>query len=312
MESLEFKKYFYVINYPEYEEDLCQMEMKYLFKKEDNVREFLSEIYISPSRSLFIKHCIKVIYIEDTLDDVINNIKKDNLSFEGFKVNFIRLSKNEVNYKERLESMRKIGMAISGIPNISNPKIVLGLIKINEKWIFGIYEKDDCKWLNHDKKPFSYSNALSIRMARAIVNIAVGQETDKKIIDPCCGVGTVVIEGKSMGLDIIGYEINPKIACNAKENMKVLGYDVSIIKGDMHDIKEKFDIAIVDMPYGLFTKTTKDEQKEILKTTRNISRKAIIITFENMDEMIKDSGFEIIDKSTILKNNFKRYINICK
>lgn len=312
MKSLEFKKYFYVINYPEYEEDLCQMEMKYLFKKEDRIREFLSEIYISPSRSPFIKHCIKVIYIEDTLDDVINNIKKDNLSFEDFKVNFIRLSKNEANYKERLESMRKIGMDINGIPNISNPKIVLGLIKINGKWIFGIYEKDDCKWLNHDKKPFSYSNALSIRMARSIVNIAVGQETDKKIIDPCCGIGTVVIEGKSMGLDIIGYEINPQIACNAKENMKVLGYDVSIIKGDMHDIKEKFDIAIVDMPYGLFTKTTKDEQKEIIKTTRKISRKAIIITFENMDEMIKGSGFEIIDKSTILKNNFKRYINICK
>lgn len=311
MNSIEFKKYFYVINYPEYEEDLCLMEMKYLFNKKDNVKEFFSEIYISPSRSPFIKHCIKIIYIEDKLDYIINNIKKDNLSFEDFKVNFIRLSKNEANYKERLEAMRKIGMNINGIPNMSNPKIVLGLIKINEKWIFGIYEKDDCKWLNHDKKPFSYSNALSIRMARAIVNIAVGQETYKKIIDPCCGIGTVVIEGKSMGLDIIGYEINPQIAFNAKENMKALGYDICIIKGDMHDIKENFDIAIVDMPYGLFTKTTKEEQKEIIKTTRKISRKAIIITFENMDEMIKDSGFKIIDKSTILRKNFKRYINIC-
>lgn len=311
MNSIEFKNYFYVINYPEYEEDLCQMEMKYLFNKKDNVKEFFSEIYISPSRSPFIKHCIKIIYIEDKLDYIINNIKKDNLSFEDFKVNFIRLSKNEANYKERLEAMRKIGMNINGIPNMSNPKIVLGLIKINEKWIFGIYEKDDCKWLNHDKKPFSYSNALSIRMARAIVNIAVGQEIYKKIIDPCCGIGTVVIEGKSMGLDIIGYEINPQIACNAKENMKALGYDICIIKGDMHDIKENFDIAIVDMPYGLFTKTTKEEQKEIIKTTRKISRKAIIITFENMDEMIKDSGFKIIDKSTILRKNFKRYINIC-
>lgn len=312
MNNIEFKRYFYVINYPEYEEGLCRMEMKYLFGKEDASKEFFSKVYISPSRSPFIKHCIKIIYIEDTLEEIVKKIKEDNMSFEDFKVNFIRLDKNEASYKERLESMRKIGMSIEGIPNIHNPKIILGLIKIYGKWIFGIYEKDDCKWHNHDKKPFSYSNALSTRMARAIVNIAVGQETDKKIIDPCCGVGTVVIEGKSMGLDIIGYEINPQIACNAKENMKALGYNVAIIKGNMHDIKEHFDIAIVDMPYGLFSKTTKEEQKEIIKTTRKISKKAVIITFENMDKMIKDSGFEIIDKSIILKNNFKRYINICK
>ncbi|MDQ0150375.1 TRM11 family SAM-dependent methyltransferase [Eubacterium multiforme] len=308
----ENKKYFYAINYQKGDESLCNMEMKYLFGKAIKDREFFSSLYINPSRSPFIKECIKVIYIEESLNNIIENIIKDKLALEGFKVCYIKSLENDnISYKERLNSMREIGLVIKGIPDMHNPKVNLAIMKLKDKWIFGIYEKNELLFLKHNKKPFSYSNALSTKVARALVNIAVGENINKKVIDPCCGVGTVVIEGISMGVNIIGYEINKQIAFNAKRNMEALGYEVNIVKGDMHNIKDQYDVAILDMPYGLFTKTTPELQRKIIETTRRISKKAIIITFENMDDMIEGEGFNIIDKGIICKNNFKRYINVC-
>ena len=114
-----------------------------------------------------------------------------------------------------------------------------------------------------------------------------------------------------MGVDITGYEINPQIACNAKENLKALNYDIKIVKGDMNNINNKYDVAIIDLPYGLFTKTTREEQINIIKKSRDISKEAVIISSENMDKIIENQGFKIIDRGYVTKNNFKRYITVC-
>lgn len=305
------KECLYILNYPEGEEELCKLEMRRIFNVNIKNKYLFSECIINPSRSPFIKECIEIIYKKDSLEELIDCIVKDSLEFPEFKVNFIRLKKNEASYSERLSAMKEIGLSVKGNVDIHNAKTILGVIKIEGKWVFGIYRKNDCIWHNHDKKPHSYSNALSIRVARALVNIAVGKNINKKVIDPCSGVGTVVIEGLSMGVDITGYEINPQIARNAKENLKALNYDIKIVKGDMNNIDNKYDVSIIDLPYGLFTKTTRGEQINIIKKSRDISKEAVIISSENMDEVIENEGFKIIDRGYVTKNNFKRYITVC-
>ena len=37
----------------------------------------------------------------------------------------------------------------------------------------------------------------------------------------------------------------------------------------------------------------------------------VIVTFEDMEEHIINSGFTIVDKCIVPKGNFKRYILIC-
>lgn len=305
--------YFYTINYPVYEEELCKMEMKYLFSIIPNDKYFLTNRDIRPSRSPFIKDRIKIIYNEESLEDIIENIVKEKLSYEDFKISFIKLEDTDIDYKYRLNSIRELGLVITGEAKMHNPKVNLALTKLNGRWIFGEYERNDYEWHIHDKKPNSYSNSLGIRVARALVNLAVGEDLNQKLIDPGCGVGTVVIEGLSMGINAKGYEIRESIAEKARRNLEFFGYDKENIKyGDMHDIKEHYDVAIIDLPYGLFTPVTLVEQKEIMKTARRIADKLIIVTFENMREDIRETGFEIVDSCVVSKGNFKRYIDICK
>lgn len=306
------KPYFYMINYSRDEKNLCKMEMKCLFNKIPKTKYFFSYHYVKPSRSPFIKQCISIIYTGNTLEDILRQITDDKLSYEKFKVSYINYEEENLHHDERRKIEYSIGMKIKGEAEMRYPEILLGITRLHGKWIFGEYELNELSSNFHNKKPYSYSNALGVRVARSLVNIAVSNNLKYNVIDPCCGIGTVVIEALSQGINIKGYEINPMIAANAKKNLQYFEYENVITTGDMHDIKDKFDVSIVDIPYGLFSPTTLKEQVDIIKTARRISDKMVIITFEDMDAHILQCGFHIIDRCDVSKGKFKRYITICK
>ena len=306
------KEYLYIINYQNYEKSLCDMEMKYIFGHIPNEKYIFTELNIEASRSAFIKHKISIIYSSDNIKSIVDYIEYKKLAYNDFKVNYIKSDHGDIDYNKRLDAMKNIGFVIKGYPDIHNPKINLAITKIKNRYIFGEYEKNELSWQRFDKMPHSYSNGLSLKMARAIINIAVEHNLDSKVVDPCCGIGTVVLEGLDLGIDIIGLEISKQIAHNARNNIEFFGYDRDIIQcGDMHNIKEKYDIAIVDIPYGIFSPITYEEQLEIIKTSRKIADKVILISFEDMDKELIDEEFKVIDKGTIVKNRFTRYITIC-
>ena len=306
-------EYLYIINYQDYEKSLCDIEMKYIFGEVPPEKYIYSKLNIKPSRSAFIKHKIGIIYSSDNYKRIVDYIKDNSIAYNDFKVNYIKSDYNDIEYGERIQILRDIGQVIDGFPDIHNPKVNLAITKINNTFVFGEYEKNDLSWQRFNNMPHSYSNGLSLKMARAIINIAIENDLSKRLIDPCCGIGTVVLEGLDLGLDIRGIEISKQIAHNARNNIEFFGYDRdSIICDDMHNLKEKFDIAIVDIPYGLYSPITYEEQVKIIKTSRRISDKVILISFEDMDKELIEEGFKVLDKGTIVKNKFTRYITICK
>lgn len=304
--------FIYFINYQDNERELCKMEMRCLFNREINEKYFFSDIDINASKSPFIKSKIKIIYSDEFLDRMVRKIKEDNLSYDDFKVSYVKSEQGDVQYEDRLEATRKIGFVVNGYPDMHKPRNPLAVTKINGLWIFGEYERNDFKWQKHNDKPYSYSNALGLRMARALVNIAMKDNEEGTLIDPCCGVGTVVIEALDLCIKVKGCEISKQIAYNARENVEFLGYlRDTIVCYDMHKIKDKYDSAIIDIPYGLFSPVTLEEQKAIIHTARNICEKMVIVTFEDMEKFIVEAGFSVIDKCVVPKGNFKRHILVC-
>ena len=95
-------------------------------------------------------------------------------------------------------------------------------MNVNDKWIFGDYVKSEAVWYRHQKKPHGYSTALNTRVARAVVNIAIPNPSNIKAIDPCCGIGTVLVEARSMGINIVGSDRNHLILPGARETSNIL------------------------------------------------------------------------------------------
>lgn len=305
------KQYLYTTNYSRDEESLCKMEIKYLFNKNLDEKHLFTNIYVDPSRSPFIKKCISIIYTGETLQQIIDQIVLNKLTSKNYKVAYINATDEIMGFHEGRSIEFEIGFKILGEAKMKNPETTFGITRVDNNWVFGECESNTSEWLLHNKKPFSYSNALKVNVSRALVNIAVGNNLECSVVDPCCGIGTILIEAISMQIDIKGYEINPFIGKNAKTNLRYFGYEDVITIGDMNDIEKKFNVAIVDLPYGIFTQITTGEQLAIMNSTRRIADKMVIITFEDMAQQITSVGFQIDNRCTVSKGTFKRHIFIC-
>jgi tRNA G10 N-methylase Trm11 len=120
------------------------------------------------------------------------------------------------------------------------------------------------------------------------------------------------MEGLSMGLDIRGFDINPKIVENARENLKFFSYPDAISEGNIHEAAEHYDTTIIDIPYGLLSITTKEIQRSIIKSARRIADRMVLVSLVEMNDDISDAGFEITDRCCVYKGDFKRFITVCR
>jgi tRNA G10 N-methylase Trm11 len=128
------------------------------------------------------------------------------------------------------------------------------------------------------------------------VNIAVPDPAGISIIDPCCGIGTVLVEALSMGIAINGADRNPLAVKGSRENIVHFNYHGEVVVQDIAKQEGHYDVAIVDMPYNLYSNATAEEQYTIIKHARRIADRVVILTIKDMDDMILRAGFTIIDR----------------
>ena len=307
--------YLYTYAYPDDERSLCALEMRSFFGKETRLSVLESEVKIDPSRSPFIRERLEVIYEGVDLQDIIKQVEGLELEGETFKVIYVKNGdhsrSNKEGFKTRRMIERDIGLEIKGEADFKNPDRVFGIINLHERWVFGEYEKNEAVWLHHQKKPHSYSTALSTRVARAVVNIAVPNPNGIKAIDPCCGIGTVLVEARSMGIDIVGSDRNHLILPGTRENIVHFGLTCEVNLLDIRNVTGFYDVAIIDLPYNLCSVITPEEQLEMLQSARRFAEKLVVVTVESIDDVILNAGFVIQDRAVAKKKLFAREVIVC-
>ncbi|TAA73084.1 TRM11 family SAM-dependent methyltransferase [Planococcus salinarum] len=309
-------EFIYTFAYTEDEKELCHLEMRAFFGKDTDEKILKTARGIDPSRSPFIKERIEVLLEGAELADILEQTAEINMEAATFKVIFLKInglaSADKVDFGGKREIERQIGAAITGEADVHTPDITFGLIPFGGRWYFGKYQQSEPVWFRHQQKPREYSTALSSRVARAVANIAVPDPAGVKAIDPCCGIGTVLVEALSMGIDIVGRDINPLVVDGSRENIAHFGLTGEVDLGPIADINQQYDVAIIDMPYNLYTHVTPDEQLAILKYAQPITDKLLVVTIETIDHMIEEAGFTITDRCIAKKSLFLREILVCE
>lgn len=308
--------FMYTYAYHQDEKDLCQLEMRAFFGTDTGGKVIKSNRAIAPGRSPFIKERIELLFEGVEFADIVKQAGKLDMEDSTFKVIFPKINgldaAEQVDFEEKRDMERQIGFVIKGKADVHNPDIIFGLIPFDGRWHFGIYQLSESVWFKHQQKPREYSTALSTKTARAIANIAVPEPKGVKAIDPCCGIGTVLVEALSMGIDIVGRDINPLVVDGSRENIAHFGLSGSVDLGAIADITEQYDVAIIDMPYNLYTHATPDEQQEILKHALPVTEKLLVVTIDPIDHMIENAGFTITDRCIAKKSLFLREILVCE
>ncbi|MCC5800966.1 RsmD family RNA methyltransferase [Rossellomorea vietnamensis] len=308
---IETKNYLYTYSWEPNEESLCALEKRTLFGESSESGILESTVKIDPSRSPFIRERLEVICEAAGFEGLLKDIQGLD-AVDGFKVVFVQNPDvDRVGFKKLRKIEKEVGLHLKGEAELVNPDIWYGVIKTNERWVFGFYKKNEAVWLHHVKKPHSYSTALSTRVARAVVNIAAPETDGVKMIDPCCGIGTVLVEALSMGIDIVGSDRNPLILDGVRENIAHFGFDGNVSLRDINDVTGSYDVAVIDLPYNLCSVITDDEQLEMLKSARRFAGKVVIVTLEDVDRNVEKAGFDIVDRCEVSKGRFVRQILVC-
>lgn len=142
------------------------------------------------------------------------------------------------------------------------------------------------------------SIATSITPVNAALMTSLSKEymtEDAQILDPFCGVGTMLIErhkliqaGTMYGLDIYSSAID-----KAKENMKQAHTHINLINRDFFDFKHEylFDEIITNMPRVLGHKEEQDilklYQMFFLKAPEHLNQGGVMILYSHNKEYIK-------------------------
>lgn len=311
---MKLNQYIYNVNYQVYEEDLCALEIRSLFNYNLDGKVFFSSKQVDPSISPFLKNRLEIIYKTSSFSDIIELIIKDKITSHDFIVKYLELFSGDPYVKKRKEICKEIGLRIQGFPSFSSPKTTFGITFYKGSWYFGILVANNPKWKEHNTKPYSYSSSLGINIAKVLLNIAGNGDFSKRLIDPCCGVGTVLLEGFFAGYDIRGWEIKSKVAENARGNLLHFNYPPKVTTGDIQDIEESFDVSIVDLPYGNFSHTTVDNQVKIIRNAKRISKKLVLVSSNDITNQILEEKLKITDYCEVSKNengSFVRYIWVC-
>ncbi len=142
----------------------------------------------------------------------------------------------------------------------------------------------------------------SIRFSRILVNLS---GVDKgKLLDPFCGIGTVLQEGLMLGFDVFGSELEKERVKNCKENLKwtikefkPASTSFEVHQSDARNIHEIFprdffDTIVTEPELGPFLKTipSYSEAQSIIKTLTDLYSS----TFYAVDKILKPKGSLLI------------------
>lgn len=303
-------RYVYTFAYHEDEASLCALEQRVWFGADAASAWIESDLGLDPSRSPFMKQRLDVRLVGETVEEIAERVSGIDLNGDTFKVVYVPAD-GSATYDERRALERQVGARLRGKAEMRMPKRMFGLAKLPNRWVFGELLENKAVWLRHKNKPRPYSTALSTRVARAIVNIAVPHPEGVRAVDPCCGIGTVLIEAMSMGIDIEGFDVNPLAVRGARENLRHFGYPDVVKLRDMREAEGGYDTAILDLPYNLCSKLSEEEQLNLLRSARRMAQRAVVIAIEPIEPSIRLAGFTITDGCIVKKGSFTRYVTVC-
>lgn len=154
-----------------------------------------------------------------------------------------------------------------------------------------------------------------MNVAKALINIATKANKEVTMLDACCGVGTIMLEACFAGFNIEGSDINWRVCRQSRENLSHFGYEANVYKSDIKDISQRYDAAIIDLPYNLFSCADDDHVSHIIESTAEVSDRLVIVSTSDISPFINKTGFSITDHCEVSKRGkatFTRRVWLCE
>jgi tRNA (guanine10-N2)-dimethyltransferase len=132
-------------------------------------------------------------------------------------------------------------------------------------------------------RPFFQPGSMDPMLARALANVA-GARPDATILDPMCGTGGILVEAGLVGTDVLGVDVQPKMARGTARNLEdALDGGWAVARGDARALPVAdgaVDAVIFDAPYGRQSKIEGDLHdlvSEALQEARRVTARCVVV-----------------------------------
>lgn len=270
----------------------------------------ISEVKADISNAAYVKVGAEILAEAPDLGGLEAEVASKGIEAEGFSIRVERLTD-----KLRLRSTEiaaRLANAIKGRPNLSDPKVKLLAVLTDDRAYLGrIFSEYTKGWLRLSNKPYTTSSSLPHRLARAMINLS-GVRPPARLVDPCCGAGTILLEGADMGYKVTGYDINYKMCQASRKNLSYFGFEGEVIQADARFIKGEFDLLITDPPYGRNMAADERLYDELISNFVNLSPVAVIVTAWDIRDLLFKHGYRSAELLPASKSWFTRYIHVAR
>ncbi len=300
--------YAYILAVPQFHKELAYAEFETFTGSAAAGRLSFAPAAFDISRAAFISTCIHVQAEGGDLDELCANVRAKRLAWSGFRIEDFCPSE-DLKFSS-LAPVIAVANAITGRPNLSAPAIRLGLIATSGYWAVGpIVSEYSSDWPAHEKRPHFFSGSLPTRFARAMVNLVASP--GDTLIDPCCGVGVVLIEALAVGVDAVGCDFNPKVAGQAAENLRTLGLPQRVFAADARHLSGGYDAAVLDLPYGRNVSATEGLYGQLLRAIGKTASRILVIAGRDLSvELSEDIGLRVVRHIEVPKTTLVRHVHV--
>jgi tRNA G10 N-methylase Trm11 len=259
------------------------------------------------SHSAYLRHCVAVEAQGADLVELVADCHRAGLAYEGFHLEVFRPPPRQVVNGQ--EVTREVANAITGRPDLSHPRVTLAVVVSDQGWCCGrLVSVGRNRWLQGMERPHHFSSALPQRMARALANLVAGP--GQALIDPCCGIGTVVMEAADAGVIAFGSDHNGRMLHFLAVNLEHFGLPRRLFRADARQLTGHFDGAVLDLPYGRNLIGDLPLWRELIAPLRQAARRSVVVAPTLLTQPLGELGFRVVRVARVPKGGLTRYIHL--
>ncbi len=254
----------------------------------------------------YTRFCARTLAAGSSLDELVSATAAADLTVDRFRIEVYRPAPKVP--EGRTQIAKRLADAIYGWPDLDNPQVRLMVVAQPGCWRLGRLLSESSGDWRRRAAPADYSAALPAQMARALVNLVAAP--GDTLLDPCCGIGTVVVQAAQRGIRAVGVEISKKLAGRAAAFVRAADRGGLIVAADARRLGGKFEAAVLDLPYGRATLAPAGLYRDLLSNLSGMAQRVAIVAAEPLDELLAATGFRLLREARVPSGRLTRHIHL--
>ena len=232
-------------------------------------------------------------------------LRERGVASDGFAIEVRRIPRGlKAN---RRDIANELALAIDGRPDLDDPsEQFLALVTAEHVWFGRALPAGEPEWRRLAQKPHDFSSALPSQAARAICNLFI--RGGERVVDPCCGSGTLLIHAASLGANLTGHDINKKMVGSTNKNLQHFGFEPAASLADAAEAAGSYDVALANVPYGKMTPTSDERLARMVANIVTLAPRGAVVALCDLSGILRGAGADVRQVLRLAKFSVTRRI----